>query len=546
MLNEFFNYDKKSQKDFIEKYKKQSIFNDCAIDGHCSLDPIVYSLLEVMLYELKQLTYYYIKMQELGYENKNLKEKIINYLSLILIGYEFNRNEFQKLLSGIHLEKENAKKSFSKVCDEKNIDCQILKSNINFEKLDISSLVNQGEQQAIKRYKSISPDIKNLYEIILNLIKSASIRLIELKSYTEEYLPEEDAILKLFNNLNFSTMTQAKLIKKINDFAAVNYEIHKKLHYFKEEYYGKISLNDVFIGVKKGKAILASGQNLKDFENLLEATKNTDINVYTHNGLIVAHAYPKFKNYKNLAGHFQMSLDSVQYDFASFRGPILVLRNFQYLLDGLYRGTLYTTNIIAGRGMTKIEKKDFAPIIESAEKSAGFVQEHYITSAKVGYDEKEVMKKIDNIIEKIKNKEIKHLIIIGLLNHAAVYSEYLYELEKNLPDDYFVISTTLPSNKNNVLYFNSFFNSSLIYKIIAHIKENIDIEKFPISLFITTCNLHTISHIFNLKYLGVKNIYLPKCTSNMITPGMIDFLKSKFDFKQVSDNPKKDLKELKN
>lgn len=536
--------DLNNNSNFEKNYAHKSPFNECAIEGFCSIDPIVYSLMEVLLYELKQLTYYYVKMQELHYENKKLKDSIINYLSLILVGYEFNRSEFQKILYEIHKEKENAKQTFTSVCEKQNIDCQILKSSIKFENFDIMSLVNQGEQQAIKRNKAINANIKNLYEIILNIIKSVSIRLIELKSYTDDYLPEEDAILKLFNNLNFSTMTEEKLAQKINDFAKVNYDIHRKLHRFKEEYYGEITLNSVNIGVKQGKSILASGQNLKDFETLLEATKDTDLNIYTHDGLIVAHAYPKFAKYKNLAGHYQLSLDSIQYDFASFKGPTIVLRNFQYLLDRLYRGRIFTTNLIAGKGMTKIENNNFGSLIETAEKSEGFLHNHQISSVNVGYNEFEVMKKIEKIVEKIKNGNIKHLIIVGLLNHAPVISDYFNELEKNLPDDYFVISASIPSTRKNVLYFNSFFNSSLIYKILAQIKKQIDFEKFPVSLFITTCNLHTISHLFNLKYLGLKNIILPQCTTNVITPGMLNFLKTKFGFKQIGNNALEDLKKL--
>lgn len=518
--------------------------NECAIDGFCSIDPIVYSLMEILLYELKQITYYYVKMQELGYENKDLKNQIINYLSIILIGYEFDRSEFQDILEKIHNEKESVKESFIAVCEKRNMDCQILKSNIKFDKFDLTSMVNQGEQQAIRRNIAVNSNIRNLYEIILNLIKSASIRLIELKSYTDDYVPEEDAILKLFNNLNFSSMTENKLIKKVNDFAKVNFDIHKKLHQQKEEYFGKISLHDVKIEVKEGKSILVSGQNLKDFENLLEAVKDTDINVYTHDGMIVAHAYPKFAEYKNLKGHFQMSIDSVQFDFASFKGPVLVVRNFQYLLDRLYRGRIFTTGLLAGKGMTKIKNNDFSSLIRAAENSCGYANEHKIATVKVGYDEDFVMQKVDALIERINNKEIKHLIFIGLLNHAHVHSEYFSLMEEYLPDDYFVISTILPSSKENVLYFNSFFNSSLIYKILAHIKKHVDFEKFPVSLFITTCNLHTISHLFNLRQLGVKNIYLPDCTANVITPGMLNFLKGKFGFKQVSNNPKKDLGEL--
>lgn len=540
-----FNEPSNSNQNPWQLYNESTNYNnECAIEGFCSVDPIVYSLMEVLLYELKQITYYYIKMQELGYENKKLKNQIINYLSLILIGYEFNRKEFQEILEEIHYAKEGVKESFVSVCEKKNIDCQILKSNIKFEKFDLSSIVNQGEQQAIKRNNAMNAEMKNLYEIILNIIKSASIRLIELKSYTDDYVPEEDAILKLFNNLNFSTMTEVKLIKKINDFANVNFDIHKKLHQIKEDYYGKIALHDVDIKFEPGKSILVSGQNLKDFEKMLEATKDTDINVYTHNGLIVAHAYPKFAEYPNLKGHFQMSLDSVQFDFSSFKGPVLVIKNFQYLLDRLYRGRIYTTNLIAGKGMTKIINDDFAPLIAAAEESKGYDSEHKIATVKVGYDEKAVMQKVDKIIEKIKNKDIKHLIIVGLLNHAVIHSDYFEKLVENMPDDYFVISTSIQSEKENVMYFDSFFNSSLIYKIMSHIKKHVDLEEFPISLYITTCNLHTISHLFNLRQLGVKNIFLPECTSNVITPGMLNFLKNKFGFKQVCKNPKKDLKNL--
>ncbi len=542
MFNSFSN--SQPEQNFGQNYNESYTGNDCTIDGFCSIDPIVYSLLEVLLYELKQITYYYVKMQELGYENKKLKDKIINYLSLILVGYEFSREDFESILKEIHSDKESIKESFLAVCEKKNIDCQILKSNIKFEEFNLSSIVNQGEKQAILRNKVLKADTKNLYEIILNLIKSACIRLIEMKCYTDDYVPEEDAVLKLFNSLNFSTISEEKLIKKINDFAKINFSIHKKLHILKEEYYGKISLNEVEVGVEAGHSILVSGQNLKDFELMLEATKDKGINVYTHNGLIVAHAYPKFEKYPHLKGHFQMSLDSVQFDFASFKGPVLVIRNFQYLLDRLYRGRLFTTNIIAGKGMTKIENKNFQPLIDAALESSGFEHSHKIAEVKVGYDEKSVMEKVDKIIEKIKNKDIKHLLIVGLLNHSPVHSEYFEKLEKNLYDDYYVISATLPSVKENVLFLDSFFNSSLIYKILAHIKERVDLEKFPISLFITTCNLHTLSHLFNLRQLGVKNIYLPKCTSNVITPGMLKFLKEKFGFRQVSDDPAKDLKNL--
>ena len=189
-------------------------YNDCAVHGSCSVDPLVYSLSEVLLYELKQITYYIVKMQELGYENQTLKDKIIKYLSLIVIGYEFNRKEFENIIRDIHIEKENAQKVFIKICEEKNLDCQILKSPIKLDSFDFSSIVNEGEKQAILRNKTLSTANKNLTEIILQLLKSASMRLMELKAYTNDTKEDENAVLKLFNSLNFTSISSAKLLKK--------------------------------------------------------------------------------------------------------------------------------------------------------------------------------------------------------------------------------------------------------------------------------------------------------------------------------------------
>ncbi len=519
-------------------------YNDCAVQGSCSVDPLVYSLIEVLLYELKQITYYVVKMQELGYENRQLNDKIIKYLSLIVVGYEFNRREFENIIRDIHLEKEDAQKVFIKICEEKNLDCQILKSPIKLDATDFSSLVNEGEKQALLRIKTLSAVNKNLTEIILQLLKSASMRLMELKSYSADIRDDEIAILKLFNNLNFTSITASKLVKKINDFARINFEIHQKLHKAREEYFGKIRLKKVSCNVKKGPAILASGQNLKDFELLLDALKDEEINVYTHDSLIVAHSFPKFDKYKNLVGHFQKNLDNLQMDFEMFKGAILITRNSQHKLDRLMRGRIFTTNELSGKGISKIENNDFTPIIEAAKEAKGFREETDYHSIQVGYDEDMVMSEVENIISKIKDGKIKHLFIIGLINHTMFSSEYFKEIINLLPENTFAISTVVESDRENILHLNSFFNTSLIYKILDKLKQDIDFSEFPITVFLTRCNLHTISHLFSLRHLGIKNIFLPVCSAEIITPNMLNFLADKFGYLKTTSNPDEDLKRV--
>ena len=58
----------------------------------------------------------------------------------------------------------------------------------------------------------------------------------------------------------------------------------------------------------KGKAILVSGHDLKDLEELLKQTEGKGINVYTHGEMLPAHGYPGLKKYKHLVGQLRRRL----------------------------------------------------------------------------------------------------------------------------------------------------------------------------------------------------------------------------------------------
>lgn len=72
------------------------------------------------------------------------------------------------------------------------------------------------------------------------------------------------------------------------------------------ETYGNPEITKVDIGVRNNPGILVSGHDLKDFEQLLEQTKDTGIDVYTHSEMLPAHYYPAFKKYPHFAGNTAM------------------------------------------------------------------------------------------------------------------------------------------------------------------------------------------------------------------------------------------------
>ena len=66
--------------------------------------------------------------------------------------------------------------------------------------------------------------------------------------------------------------------------------------------YGHPEITKVNIGVRNNPAILISGHDLKDLEQLLEQTKDTGVDVYTHGEMLPAHYYPAFKSMSILLG----------------------------------------------------------------------------------------------------------------------------------------------------------------------------------------------------------------------------------------------------
>ena len=66
--------------------------------------------------------------------------------------------------------------------------------------------------------------------------------------------------------------------------------------------YGHPEPSQVCITPTCGKAILISGHDLHDLEDLLLQTQGTGIKVWTHGEMLPAHGYPGLKRFEHLAG----------------------------------------------------------------------------------------------------------------------------------------------------------------------------------------------------------------------------------------------------
>lgn len=91
--------------------------------------------------------------------------------------------------------------------------------------------------------------------------------------------------------------------------------------------YGNPEMTKVNIGVGTRPGILVSGHDLRDLEMLLEQSKDSGVDIYTHSEMLPAHYYPAFKKYDHFFGNYGNAWWKQREEFESFNGPILMTTN---------------------------------------------------------------------------------------------------------------------------------------------------------------------------------------------------------------------------
>lgn len=526
-----------------ESRTMQTDIDECITKGICSVNPILSSLNEIILLYLKELSFYLIRLKAFGVTNELIKETVMYCLFNIITGAEYNQEQFHDVIVKLYDYIYQSKFLYEKLCLERNVELETPKTYFKYsKKFDLTEAIRRGEKYFIKKSHTFTPKQKDMYDILIFLAKSMGVKLHELhklgKGHDEAYYD----VLSLLDTITPVDFSEEKLKQKLEKTIEIYYELAREVFNAQIELYGEMSPTEVSFSPEVGKAILVSGSDFKKLEDVLKATEGTEINVYTHGiEMLMAHSFPKLKSYPNLKGHFGLGMDSSLIDFASFPGPILMTKATLQKIEYLYRGRLYTSDPIAPQGVVRIKDDNFEPLIKSALSAKGFVNPFKKPSIKVGYDEKELIDFVDKVINKVLSGEIKHLYIIGLLNIPNMpYFQYFKKFFELMPKNCYALSLCCPINKDNVFHSDIFFDYTYIYKILKEIRIKTDISNFPLSIFLTRCDKHTISNLLYLKHLGIKDVYMCKCPTNLLNPSLIKTLQDSFDIKEMTD-PKTDL-----
>ena len=329
--------------------------------------------------------------------------------------------------------------------------------------------------------------------------------------------------------------------------------------------YGNPEITQVNIGVRNNPAILISGHDLKDMEELLAQTEGTGIDVYTHSEMLPANYYPAFKKYKHFVGNYGNAWWQQREEFESFNGPILFTTNciVPPQEGASYRDRVYTTNSTGFPGWKHIpsredgKTKDFSEIIEHAKRCAAPTEiEHgQITG---GFAHNQVMALADKVIDAVKSGAIRKFVVMAGCDGRMKSRNYYTEFASELPSDCVILTAGCAKYRYNKLPLGDIggiprvldagqCNDSYSLAVIAmKLQEAFgleDINQLPIVYNIAWYEQKAVIVLLALLSLGVKNIHLGPTLPAFLSPNIAQVLVENFGIGTIS-TPDEDIEKL--
>jgi hydroxylamine reductase len=516
----------------------------CTVKGVCGKNEDVAKLQDLLIYTLKGISQIVVKSKLDVAKLGNTNYQVLNSLFMTITNANFNDeyivNQIKKMLS---------------IRDD-------LKKSAAIEALHDAAVFTVDTKEAmLEKANSIgvlsteNEDIRSLREMITYGVKGMAAYTEHATNIGKENIEINKFIYEALAATLDDSLSADDLVALTLKTGEYGVKAMALLDDANTSKYGNPEITTVNIGVRKNPAILISGHDLTDLEQLLEQTKGTDVDVYTHSEMLPAHYYPAFKKYDNFVGNYGNSWWKQLEEFETFKGPILFTTNcIVPPKSEEVRSRIFTTGSCGYPGCRHIEadengKKDFSEIIKLA-KTLPSPQEIETGSIVGGFAHNQVFALADKVVEAVKSGAIKKFFVMAGCDGRMKSRAYYTEFAEKLPKDTVILTAGCAKYRYNKLNLGDIggiprvldagqCNDSYSLAVIAlKLKEVFgldDINKLPIAYNIAWYEQKAVIVLLALLYLGVKNIHLGPTLPGFLSPNVAKVLVEKFGIAGIGD-----------
>ena len=539
----------------------------CTTLGVCGKTSETSGLQDLLLYTEKGVAAYSIIFRKEGKAKELIKNKVnrylINSLFITITNANFDDDAIlDEIKVGLKLREELkalATDEEKKEAEKYGVDL------VNWYYESDEDLIKFSENQSVVGViRTENEDIRSLRELVMYGLKGMAAyaeHAFNLGKTSEEIFAFiEKALLGTMNN----NLTADELVALVIETGEYGVKVMALLDEANTSALGTPEITKVKIGAGKRPGILISGHDLWDLKQLLEQSKDSGVDIYTHSEMLPGHGYPELKKYSHFYGNYGNAWWDQRKDFTNFNGPIVFTTNciVPPLKNASYKDRVFTTNAAGYPGWKRIKinadgTKDFSEVIELAKtcQPPVEVESGEIT---VGFAHSQVLSLADKIVENIKSGAIKRFIVMSGCDGRKTQRHYYTEFAENLPKDTIILTSGCAKYKYNKLNLGDIngiprvldagqCNDSYSWAVVAlKLKEVFglnDINELPLVFNIAWYEQKAVIVLLALLYLGVKNIHLGPTLPGFLSPNVAKVLVENFGIAGIT-TVEEDLKKF--
>ena len=539
----------------------------CTTLGVCGKTSETSGLQDLLLYTEKGVAAYSIIFRKEGKAKELIKNKVnrylINSLFITITNANFDDDAIlDEIKVGLKLREELkalATDEEKKEAEKYGVDL------VNWYYESDEDLIKFSENQSVVGViRTENEDIRSLRELVMYGLKGMAAyaeHAFNLGKTSEEIFAFiEKALLGTMNN----NLTADELVALVMETGEYGVKVMALLDEANTSALGTPEITKVKIGAGKRPGILISGHDLWDLKQLLEQSKDSGVDIYTHSEMLPGHGYPELKKYSHFYGNYGNAWWDQRKDFTNFNGPIVFTTNciVPPVKNATYKDRVFTTNAAGYPGWKRIKvnadgTKDFSEIIELAKtcQPPVEVESGEIT---VGFAHNQVLSLADKVVENIKSGAIKRFVVMSGCDGRMSQRHYYTEFAENLPKDTIILTSGCAKFKYNKLNLGDIngiprvldagqCNDSYSWAVVAlKLKEVFglnDINELPLVFNIAWYEQKAVIVLLALLYLGVKNIHLGPTLPGFLSPNVAKVLVENFGIAGIT-TVEEDLKKF--
>ncbi len=519
----------------------------CTIKGVCGKEPELAGIMDVLMYQLRGIAVYNNNAKKYGLDTSSEDKFLFEGLFMTITNANFDHDRFvQKIRDGfklrINLENKIEKAGII-------LDRETLPEAARWYAYTPAEYERKAQQVGVLQL-SENEDIRSLRELTIYGLKG-------MAAYAEHAFNlghTEQAIFDFISKALAATLDDslgaAELTNLVLETGSYGVQVMALLDKANTTAYGNPEITKVNIGVRNNPAILISGHDLRDMEDLLIQTEGTGIDVYTHSEMLPANYYPSFKKYDHFVGNYGSSWWKQKEEFETFNGPILFTTNciVPPSAKATYPDRIYTTGSSGLKGSIHIPdraeggRKDFSAIIEHAKKCQPPVE---IETGEIigGFAHNQVMQLADKVVDAVKSGAIRKFFVMAGCDGRMKDRDYYTEFAEALPKDTVILTAGCAKYRYNKLPLgdiggiprvldagqcNDSYSLAVIALKLKEVFQLNDINELPIAYNIAWYEQKAVIVLLALLYLGVKNILLGPTLPAFLSPNVAKVLVENF------------------